>query len=72
MGRARDLDRPFLRAVARLGADRGRHARLAAAGVSDREFHLRALIWVAVLLMLGDVTGIIWQWLREVVGRLWT
>src|SRR6476469_6875854 len=31
-----------------------------------------ALVWVAVLLVLGDVTGIIWQWLREVVGRLWT
>jgi membrane protein DedA with SNARE-associated domain len=31
-----------------------------------------ALIWVAVLLVLGDVTGIIWQWLREVAGKLWT
>jgi membrane protein DedA with SNARE-associated domain len=31
-----------------------------------------ALIWVAVLLVLGDVTTIVWQWLREVVGRLWT
>lgn len=31
-----------------------------------------ALVWVAVLLVLGDVTGIIWQWLREVVGRFWT
>ena len=31
-----------------------------------------ALVWVAVLLVLGDFTGIIWRWLREVVGRLWT
>jgi membrane protein DedA with SNARE-associated domain len=31
-----------------------------------------ALVWVAVLLVLGDFTGIIWQWLREVVGRFWT
>jgi membrane protein DedA with SNARE-associated domain len=31
-----------------------------------------ALIWVAVLLVLGDVSTIIWQWLRDVVGRLWT
>jgi hypothetical protein len=29
-------------------------------------------MWVAVLLVLGDVTGIIWQWLREVAGKLWT
>ena len=31
-----------------------------------------ALVWVAVLLVLGDVSTIIWQWLRDVVGRLWT
>ena len=31
-----------------------------------------ALVWVAVLLVLGDFTGIVWQWLREVVRRFWT
>jgi len=31
-----------------------------------------ALVWVAVLLVLGDTTGIIWRWLRVAVGRLWT
>jgi len=31
-----------------------------------------ALVWVAMLLVLGDFTGIIWRWLRVVVGRLWT
>jgi membrane protein DedA with SNARE-associated domain len=31
-----------------------------------------ALIWVAMLLLLGDVTGKAWQWLQELVGRLWT
>jgi membrane protein DedA with SNARE-associated domain len=31
-----------------------------------------ALVWVAVLLVPGDFTGIIWRWLRAVVGRLWT
>jgi membrane protein DedA with SNARE-associated domain len=30
-----------------------------------------ALIWVAVLLELGDVGALTWGWLRDVVGKVW-
>ena len=32
-----------------------------------------AFVWVAVLLQLGDVSGMIWRWLwSDVFGRFWT
>lgn len=44
-------------------------------GMPQRAFQIAnftsALVWVAALLLLGDVTGVVWQWLRELVGRLW-
>ena len=44
-------------------------------GMPQRMFQIAnftsALIWVAVLLELGDVGALVWGWMWKVVGRVW-
>ena len=67
MGRARDLHRPLLRAVARLGTS--------VAGVFAMPYwrfqvanFTSAFVWAAVLLTLGDVTSSTIKWLARLMG----
>ena len=44
-------------------------------GMPQKSFQIAnvtsALIWVAVLLELGDTGALAWVWLRDVVGKVW-